>query len=331
MKQRILGTVAVASLAVAGLSSCDDGGETASGAQRSLQDRLLSSTSADFAEQQRLIRDCMVRLGFEYTPVDNRASTNAAAGSDATPEEYAEEYGFGISTMFATAIEFQPAEDPNSAYLETLDDTQRKAYNVALYGNDLGGGSFSTAGGGSAGAIVSAGSEPEVDGIQAVQPGGCLGEALEATGGMPGGGLGSDLVDQLQDLEERIKSDPEMVTALKRWSQCMEQDGYSYRDPDQAQDELLREFADLTGLEIAGSGSTFFGSTASIGPDGAAEPLNPLGDVDQDKLADLQGREKRIAKASYQCTEEHVADVEQEVRDRYEEEFLADHPELSGE
>ncbi len=311
-----------------------------SGDSPSIQERIFSSREGDMAKQQQLVRECMSEHGFEYTPRDNRGGEVARQIGSPDTEEFVKEFGFGISTMFANEIRVGDFnDDPNQEYRESLSESQKAAYDKALYGFEAGsGGNFSVAGGGpvvaipiGGGPIVSGGDDSSGDGVQVQGPGGCFGEAIEATQGEDGG-LDVELFQDLREMEESIESDPEMVEAYKKWATCMADSGYDYRDRDAAVDELREEFAELTGLEMFGDGGFAVGGVVSITsrPDGNGdtEAIDPFADVDKEKLSQLQEKEKKIALASLDCSEKHVAKAEQKVRERLEEQFLDDHPDL---
>lgn len=338
----VLTPLALSALLVA-CSGGDDGDDGTTDKPQSLQERLFAGSQADSAKREQLVRECMLREGFEYTPVDLRSQGNVAP-FDPNSEEFVKERGFGVSTMFANEIQFTPPENPNTDYRDSLSDAQKAAYDKALYGItqgtfDAGGGAvFSVAGGG--GPIVSGGpigaapvggTTGDGNSVQAVQPQGCIGEALKATG-QDQPAFDTSLFDDLQDLEKRIKADPEMVEAMKKWSTCMDKAGYKYRDRDEAISEIRKEFADLTGLEISGDGGGFAISVSAIGGvDGeSGQAFDPLANVDKAKLSALQDKEKRIALASYECSQDSIVDVEAEVRERLEAEFIESHPDLKG-
>lgn len=331
--------LAVAPMALSALLiACggDDGGDTATDQPQSLQERLFASNQADAIKREQLVRECMQREGFEYTPVDMRSLGNVAP-VDPNSEEFVKERGFGVSTMFANEIQFTPPDNPNTDYRNSLSDAQKAAYDKALYGItqgsfEAGGGTFTVAGG--AGPIVSSGPIGTAPGdggaVQAAQPQGCIGEALKATG-QDQQTFDAGLFDDLQDLEKRIKADPKMVEAMQKWSTCMEKAGYQYRDRDAAIKEIREEFADLTGLEISGDGGGFAIAVSAVGStDGDGNAFDPLANVDKAKLHALQEKEKRIALASYECNKETVSDVEAAVRERLEAEFIESHPDLKG-
>lgn len=320
-------------LVISLVSACGgENGDLTAQQPKSLEERLFSGNEADFAKQQQLIRECMVGQGFEYTPADTR-DAGGPPRPDPDSEDFVKEYGFGISTLFSSEIRFDPSDDPNSVYRNSLSDSQKKAYDLALYGQSFGDGTFSSSGGGAVVAIPiggGPGSEGGEDGPKLAAPAGCVGEALKATGvdtSLPDSGL----FDELNDLEDRIKADPKMVAAMKKWSACMADAGYQYRDRDAAIKELREEFGELTGLKISGDSGGFVVSvsaSAEGGSDGEGKAFDPLANVDKAKLTQLQEKEKRIASASLKCSEEHVVSVEQKVREGYEADFLADHPEL---
>ena len=330
MRIQKLCAIALAPLAASLLFACGSSDDGKGEEPKSLQERLFSGNQADFAEQQRLIRECMVEQGFEYTPMDNR-DTGGQRLFDTDSEHFVKEFGYGVSTMFASAIDFRPADDPNQEYRNSLDEAQRKAYDIALYGQDLGGGTFSSSGGVAIGIPIGAAGGDGGD-VEITGPGGCMGEALKATGGdRPA--FDASLFDDLQDLEERIDSDPKMVEAMKKWSQCMAEDGYEYRDQNEAVKEIREEFGELTGLKLSGDGGGFVVSVSGrVGGDGEpGQAFDPLANVDKEKLTQLQDKEKRLALADYECAVRHVAKVEQQVRERYEDQFIKEHPELGAE
>lgn len=330
----VLAPLALSALLVA-CGGGEDGDEPTAEKPQSLQERLFAGNQADSAKREQLVRECMQREGFEYTPVDMRAQ-GTVVQFDPNSEEFVKERGFGISTMFANEIQFTPPENPNTDYRNSLSDAQKAAYDKALYGVtqgsfDAGGGAvFSVAGGG--GPVVSSGpigAAPGDGSIQAIQPQGCFGEALKATG-QDQPAFDASLFDDLQDLEKRIKADPKMVEAMKKWSTCMDKSGYKYRDRDEAMTEIRKEFAEITGLEISGDGGGFAVSVSAVAIDGEGGTFDPLANVDKAKLSALQEKEKRIALASLACSQENVADVEAEVRERLEADFIDSHPDLKG-
>ena len=338
MKLSLIARLGAAPLAGSLILGACGGGSGPSGPPLSLEERIFQGNEADFARQQQLIQECMVAQGFEYTPRDNRGQTGGRPQDvDERSEEYVSEYGFGISTLFGGEIRLtSSADDPNQQYRNGLSEAQKSAYDKALYGQDFGGGGFTVSGGGPViGIPVSGG--PAIGGAdmgdgeaQRLTPGGCLGEALKATGAdRP---FDSGLFDDLQELEDRIEADPRIVDGMKKWSACMAEAGYDYRDIDEARTQIREEFAEVTGLDIAGDGGAFvITSRADAAPGSGPESgkaFDPLANADPEKLEALRAKERRVALATLECFETHLASTEEKVRAEFEEEFLKEHPGL---
>ena len=79
-----------------------------------LEETLGFSSDGILERQSRVenrIRDCMMAQGFEYTPVDPFAQQQALTGkARLTEEEFIEQFGYGIATLFGRATE---QADPN--------------------------------------------------------------------------------------------------------------------------------------------------------------------------------------------------------------------------
>ena len=71
----------------------------------------------------------------------------------------------------------------------------------------------------------------------------------------------------------------------------MAEAAYDYESPEDAEDELLERYNDLT----------------------RGQPPEALEGADQEALADLQGEERAIAAADLACAEEHLIPVEEQV------------------
>ena len=87
---------------------------------------------------QEDIAACMNALGFEYTPIvsDVEAVTAVDLELERGTREYAEEFGYGISTddMGYYAMTAARADDPNAQYVAGLSPAARAEYDAALYG-----------------------------------------------------------------------------------------------------------------------------------------------------------------------------------------------------
>jgi hypothetical protein len=83
-----------------------------------LEDQLGFSESGVIERQTRvenLIRDCMKAQGFDYVPVDPLAQQAALTGkAKLTDEEFLEQFGYGISTLFGRTSGSERASAPRT-------------------------------------------------------------------------------------------------------------------------------------------------------------------------------------------------------------------------
>jgi len=154
---------------------------------------------------------CMRALGFEYTPVDLAAQVDVVTaydlGLDRGTREYAEAFGYGITTddMGFYALTAARADDPNAAYVASLTGAARAEYEAALWG------------------------DPDADPFDPDADRGCSGKAqdrvyLRVTA--------TDAVDpealfaEEALLREAILTDDRVVARHADWAGCMADAGY---------------------------------------------------------------------------------------------------------
>ena len=285
------------------------------------------AAAAQFAEAERraqeMIALCMAREGFEYIPV-NPANTQGAVqviGDDS--EEYAREYGFGITTWYGSGESDGRApgteDDPNQAIQTAMSESEREAYMEALYGppvaDDEGAESF----------------EGEV-----IFGGGCRGGAYQEVQGQMIRMM-QLLGPSLQELGERIQADPRVAAAEEGWSACMADRGYRYETQDEMYTEAFSDFGDRLD-EIIGPGGgavdPFEGWTEeeveiflAENSEQAIEDFyeqaqsEARASVDQEALAALQQEERDLASANAECGRDLLA-VYDEVWPEYEQGFI---------
>ncbi len=135
---------------------------------------------------QRRIAACMSALGLSYREFVEPPP--AIPDAELGPREWAEKWGFGVSTSVGIAGAMPPATDPNLAYVESLAPDARDAYRVALYGS---------------------GATP-----------GCNGQANDLVYGRHDRLL-AGLAAELAGLEDAIARDARMVLADARWMACI--------------------------------------------------------------------------------------------------------------
>jgi hypothetical protein len=253
-----------------------------------LEDQLGFSESGVIERQTRvenLIRDCMKAQGFDYVPVDPLAQQAALTGkAKLTDEEFLEQFGYGISTLFGRG---SPQADPNERLRKSLGSADRSAYDRALWGESPGL-TFAEA----------------IDSDAATELGGCTKKATEQVFG--GAAVLAKVQGKFDELEERITQDQRMVRAVERWSKCMADDGYRYEEPEEIDTDMIQRFRSIAG--------------AGVQPGASAPPVAGA-TYDRSALAGLQREEVRIARADLACEKRHITPVELEVRPQYEESF----------
>lgn len=176
------------------------------------------------------VQKCMTALGWEYTAVDRSAidpggaSVAATAIGGAEADEFAEQYGYGITTnggIEATGVVGGgDSDDPNMAYVNGLPADQQEAYAKDLWGDP-----------GEAGA----------DGA-ITMTGGCYNEASEKVLG-PGGF--DQLNSQFEEVGKLVDADSRVVDANAAWAACMSGKGYSYSTPTDPIDDLFAKYQAL--------------------------------------------------------------------------------------
>lgn len=157
---RLAGALTAAALAAvcAGCSSDDatdgagagpspsSGGDATKGAVDAFFDEMLALRDmGDAIDQHAGVQEgvaaCMSELGFEYTPLDlgsalDEVATAADLGLKRGTLEYAEQFGFGITTddMGYYAMSAARLDDPNALYAASLSPAARAEYDAALWG-----------------------------------------------------------------------------------------------------------------------------------------------------------------------------------------------------
>lgn len=274
----VIGALGVA----AAMSGCGGG----FGGADSVEDELGFTDEGRERRQARaenLIATCMKGQGFEYVPIDT-ATQRAALLGDATldEEEFERQYGYGITTLFVQSQKV--AIGPNEAIRGRLAPAAQKAYDLALVGDR--GGTFFQA--------WETGDFTEL--------GGCTKSAVDEVFG--GAAILESLQAKLTELDERIKSDPRLVEAIRQWSTCMRNAGYEVAHPQEVDATLYRK---LEGV---------------VGKDAAAGRVRGAGvTYDANALAALQREELAMVAADIACERKHIEPVEAKVKPEFETAF----------
>lgn len=221
-------------------------------------------------DRQFDIQACMQDLGFEYTPqtIDFGGDVGIAIGPGSDPdvewgtEEFAEKYGYGISTfiedeiaMFGSFDEGPIGEefvDPNADYVESLPEASQEAYRDALYGNEPD--VFDTIDPETGMPINPNTGEAYTDeeineALNAFEPTGCQYAGQED---FLGGGQGQILEafdeefgDFYQDFYERVQADPRVVGSNDEWVRCMSDKSYTFASRDETYNAVQSQMEPL--------------------------------------------------------------------------------------
>lgn len=346
--KRLLSGLAVAALA---FTACGGGEETAAGDGEDFTSPLsefLGEPSFGFGgdqeeqeqafveqerERQEAIAVCMKAEGFEYIPEDPSQFIGFDGLEDDIEygsKEYVEKYGFGITTQRFSQSQVGPDlighnfddfggpdedfVDPNQAIVEAMSDSEREAYDKALWGDEF---------------FV----EPDATMSEEEQeaafedfsgPGGCWGEADSTSR------FYTEFSDELDEMYTAMRSDPRVVEADAETASCVADKGLEFTSMDNLFQELETKLS-----EIDDSSSDPFGdlseedfeamSEAEIQAMFNAGPPE-LSDADKAILAELQAEEIELAAAVEECGGGAGAQEElfRELIVEFEEKFIAD-------
>jgi hypothetical protein len=226
------------------------------------------------------VQKCMKAEGFDYQipPDSNVAFPDATdAGSQ---KEFAKKYGYGISTTFDPNVIENPNKDPNVAIRSKLSPADQKAYDKALTGNPAAG--------------------PTGD------PKACTTKALSFLGDLPK--LIALFGKYDANVTKRIDANPKVVAAMKQWSSCMKEKGFTYAKDSDIQGDLAGRLTKITGAGVG------------LGPLAASPAVEPK-KIDRAALSKLQKEEIATAVRDFECTEKHLK-VRNEIKRDLDRDFI---------
>lgn len=234
-------------------------------------------TEEEFAEHvektQALIAECMAAAGFEYIPVDVKTIEAAQARVRKDPgytrRTYKEKWGLAVTTRFDNPVR-DTGLGPNLGIYNSLSEEDKVAYFRTLFGKD-----------------------PDADFAFALDEedfsstGGCTREAVSQV--FTPAQIEGTYVNPKDVL---IDSDPRIIEAHRRWSECMHDAGYEYESD---QDEIIEEFQDrLEELTEGEDPRTLTGARAEA-------------------LRELQAEEIAVSLVDLECQIKHTDRVYREV------------------
>lgn len=177
---------------------------------------------------------CMAERGFEYIPwfpgIGSVAETNGAVAFPTDPVEYASEWGYGALTVVQTATGSTDV-DPNLAIRAGISEAGMAAYDEALFGGQT----AATPDG-----IDLNASADEIGCWQWAELNSQFSsdaqrDALELVWNTPSYG---ELVDAASAVDNSPSYLNDMAVADAQWSECMDQRGFGYSSPFEAEDRF---------------------------------------------------------------------------------------------
>ncbi len=250
------------------------------------------AAAEDFRRQEEIIAGCMHEQGFEYVQLDYNQAVDAKVKNveafDLPPDQYAERWGYGISTIDPSQFTAEAPDDPNSAIVEALSPEARSAHQTALYEGE----------------------------------GSCQSKALKAIYGEDFGRKDEApsefdaLNEEMGAVWDRVTNDPRVIEAKQGWADCMADAGHpEATSPDNAAQLVIERFSALYGVEPGQFKEVRAGmKSAPQQPDAAA-------------LAEVQSYERGLAIADRECKaayDDVVFTVQSEVENRFIDEHRAE-------
>lgn len=246
------------------------------------------------AQAENHIRDCMKAQGFDYVPVDPQAQKAALVGrSGMSSEDFEQQFGYGITTLYEKRLQ-QTGIGPNKDIRDRLGAADRAAYDRALYGDD-----------------PTSTFEVALDHGDFTRLGGCIKAATDKVFG--GTAVLQTLQTKLDEVDEKVFSDPRMVKAIAKWTQCMREAGYgNLAEPDEVDAVLEKKLEDIVGSP-----------EERVAPAPGQAP-----DYDTAALTALQREEVAMVAADIACEKKHLRQIEEEVEAQYNKEFREENADL---
>jgi hypothetical protein len=298
---------------------------------------------ARYADQERTrlewVAACMADQGFEYhypDPGDQQFSTDQSAdGPEWGTREWAEIYGFGVSTQAfdqsvvgpdlvgTTSSVTTEYTDPNGEYIDSLSQQEQSAYWSALYGDDPGVEWDDSLTDAENEALVAAYYEDYV-------PTGCDSRSYdEFAGEDPFAAVWETYGDELSAIYERVEADPEMMAAVDEISRCVNAKGFAYSGDQGVYEDINTRMEEIwQSLDSSGPAAVSEEDVAVMSEEELASKNSQpdqLSEEGRAKLAELQDYEISFALAVYDCGGSELYPLYAKINARLEQQFIDAH------
>lgn len=269
---------------------------------------------------QDAVAECMGDQGFEYVPnVITPGEYDAGPWEEAyslPDDEFREQHGYGVSTLYFDRAEEDLPEDPNQEIRDGLSPQAQQEYDEALHGTRIAEQMQGTA-------MPSESPAPPTD-----EELGCYGVASEEvydesmTQHEDPFAEFDSLMNDIFQIGERMRNDPRIEAATEDWRNCMADAGYpDFERPGDPEQQVFRRWDELMGWSEAMPPEDDEGEADATSTAGPIEP----NEIDPDEREEFQQYELDLAQADYSCLEDHYNEVAEEVQFEIEEEFVEEH------
>ena len=284
-------------------------------------------------ERNDWVQKCMAEQGFEYRAIDPSAWTNygpSLEGPQWGSREWAETYGFGISTQMFDQVtvgsqlvgndwsSYESPEDPNEEYMRTLTDEETNAYYEALAGNSSYDWDPS---------LSDEENQVAADKyFEELIPTGCDNLSYEEfKSADPWSELYTTFGDELNGMYERVQSDPEITQALADLSRCVTDKGFDYVDEQQFNEALYKRLEPVNN-SMSWPGDNLTEEQWAVMTDDEMNEISNSAPLMSDEgkalLGEIQAYELEAATAAFDCGYADVASLQASVAVRYEQAFV---------
>lgn len=228
------------------------------------------------------IAACMHDAGFEYVAVDYKTVRRGMVADKSLPgfseKQFADQYGFGISTLYT-------GQDPQRADTTTPAKIGLGPQNLKIFAN-LSPTDQIAYNRALLGEHVDATYAVSLEGEDFSRTGGCTRTAIEQTFQPE-----QLTVTYYNPQDALVEQDPRMIAALGEYADCMHAAGFDYAHPNDPERDLKKRLDAIT----------------------HDAPVETMPDDAKAALVDLQGEERAVAAADYQCRVKFVEPVEAQI------------------